>query len=448
MSWPTLAPGLVIAAPASGSGKTTITLGLLRALRDSGLQVGSAKTGPDYIDPMFHAAATGRPCVNLDGWAMRPALLDGLAARAAFAVDLLIVEGVMGLFDGAAQVGALSNGSTADLAERHGWPIVLVIDASAQAQSVAALAKGFRDHRASLTIAGIILNRVGSPRHGRILTEALLSEGFTVFGAVPRDTGLAAPSRHLGLIQPAEHPDLETFIDRAARIIAATVDLTAIRGAAVPGGAGLTRGSSADRRTLAPLGQRIAVARDPAFGFSYDHLLEDWRQAGAEIFAFSPLAGGAPVEDADAIFLPGGYPELHAGGLAANAAFLTGLQRAAAAGKPVYGECGGYMALGQSLVDGDGHGHRMAGLLSLESSFAKRRLSLGYRLARALVPTPFGPVGTPLRGHEFHYATVLSEAGDDPIFAAEDAEGQTVGDLGLARGSVFGSFLHLIDRAT
>jgi len=442
------APGLVIAAPASGSGKTTITLGLLRALRDGGLQVGSAKIGPDYIDPMFHSAATGRPCINLDGWAMRPVLLDGLATRAASNVDLLIVEGVMGLFDGAARVGALSNGSTADLAERQGWPIVLVIDAGGQAQSVAALAKGFRDHRASLAVAGVILNRVGSPRHARILTEALVSEGFAVFGAVPRDTGLAVPSRHLGLIQAAEYPELETFIDRAARIIAANVDLTAIRSVAVPGCAGLTGGSSADRRTLAPLGQRVAVARDPAFGFSYDHLLENWRQDGAEILAFSPLAGEAPVEGADAIFLPGGYPELHAGELAANAVFLGGLQRAAAASKPVYGECGGYMVLGQTLVDGEGHVHRMAGLLALETSFAKRQLSLGYRLAHALIPTPFGPAGTSVRGHEFHYATVLSEAGDDPIFAAEDAEGQTVGDLGLARGSVFGSFLHLIDRAT
>ena len=440
------APGLVIAAPASGSGKTTITLGLLRALRDGGLQVGSAKIGPDFIDPMFHSAATGRPCVNLDGWAMRPVLLDGLVGRAASNVDLLIVEGVMGLFDGAASAGALSNGSTADLAERQGWPIVLVIDAGAQAQSVAALAKGFRDHRASLVVAGVILNRVGSPRHVRILTESLVSEGFAVFGAVPRDTELEVPSRHLGLIQAAEHPALETFIDRAARIIAANVDLTAIRSAAVPGGAGLTGGSSG--RTLPPLGQRVAVARDPAFGFSYDHLLENWRQAGVEILTFSPLAGEAPVDGADAIFLPGGYPELHAGALAANTVFLDSLQRAAAASKPVYGECGGYMVLGQTLVDGGGHGHRMAGLLALETSFAKRQLSLGYRLAHALIPTPFGPAGTSVRGHEFHYATVLSEAGDDPIFAAEDAEGQTVGDLGLARGSVFGSFLHLIDRAT
>jgi cobyrinic acid a,c-diamide synthase len=444
----TVTPGLVIAAPASGSGKTTVTLGLLRALRDDGLQVGSAKIGPDYIDPMFHSAATGKPCVNLDGWAMRPVLLDALAARATSNVDLLIIEGVMGLFDGAARVGALSNGSTADLADRQGWPIVLVIDAGAQAQSVAALAKGFRDHRASLALAGVILNRVGSPRHVRILTEALVSEGFTVFGAVPRDTRLAVPSRHLGLIQAGEHPELETYINRAARIIAANVDLTAIRSAAVPGSAGLTRRSPANRRTLSPLGQRIAIARDPAFGFSYDHLLESWREAGAEIFAFSPLAGEAPVESADAIFLPGGYPELHADALAANAAFLSGLQRAAAANKPVYGECGGYMVLGQTLVDGEGHSHRMAGLLGLETSFTKRRLSLGYRLAHTLIPTPFGPAGTPVRGHEFHYATVLSEAGDDPVFAAKDAEGQTVGDLGLASGSVFGSFLHLIDRAT
>jgi cobyrinic acid a,c-diamide synthase len=439
-----VAPGLVIAAPASGSGKTVVTLGLLRALRDRGVKVSPAKTGPDYIDPSFHATASGRPCLNLDGWAMRPTLLDALAARAARDADLLIVEGVMGLFDGAAAAGATSNGSTADLAERQGWPVVLVIDARAQAQSVAALAKGFRDHRPSLRFAGVILNRVAGERHARLLTKALEVEGITVFGTVPRTSGLDVPSRHLGLVQASEHPDIEAFIDDAARGVAATVDLQLLRRSARPGDIGAVTDAPVP---LPPLGQRIAVARDEAFGFSYPHLLDGWRKAGAEISFFSPLGDQAPSPTADAVFLPGGYPELHAGALAANAMFLTGLRDAAARDLPVYGECGGFMVLGEALIDADGVSHEMAGLLDLETSFAKRGLSLGYRLVRTLTDTPYGSVGTVLRGHEFHYATVAREGANQRVFTAEDAEGKDRGTLGLSRGSVFGSFIHLIDRA-
>jgi cobyrinic acid a,c-diamide synthase len=443
MSKDKAAPGLVIAAPASGSGKTTVTLGLLRALRDAGTRVGSAKSGPDYIDPKFHAAASGRPCVNLDGWAMRPEVLDSLASRAGHDVDFLIIEGVMGLFDGAAAAGATSNGSTADLAERQGWPIVLVVDARAQAQSVAALARGFRDHRPSLVLAGVILNRVGGPRHIQLLSGALEEAGIAVLGAVPRDASLEVPSRHLGLVQAGEHPDLEAFIDGAARIVAKHVDLAALRRAARPG---QRVDAPSQPLSLPPLAQRIAVAQDLAFGFAYPHLLEGWRAAGAEIQFFSPLANQAPTAISDAVFLPGGYPELHAGALAANEGFLDGLRKAAAGGKPVYGECGGYMVLGDALIDAEGRAHRMAGLLGVETSFAKRGLTLGYRLARTRVATPWGPVGTGARGHEFHYAKVVREAGDQPAFTAEDAEGRPLGDFGLARGSVLGSFLHLIDR--
>ena len=444
---PEIAPGLVIAAPASGSGKTTITLGLLRAFRDAGLAVGSAKTGPDYIDPRFHAAASGRPCVNLDGWAMRAGLLDQLAARAAARLDLLIVEGVMGLFDGAARPGAAGNGSTADLAERMGWPVILVIDARAQAQSVAALARGFRDHRAALSLAGVILNRVAGVRHADLMKTALDDAGITVFGAVPRTRGMAVPSRHLGLVQAGEHADLERFIKETADTVAGVLDLPAIRRAAAVQRADAGRLSHAAPRCppLAPLGQRIAVADDAGFGFSYAHVLDGWRAAGAEILSFSPLADAAPAVGADAVYLPGGYPELHAGRLAANATFLAGLRQAAADGKPVFGECGGYMVLGDVLVDGDGRAHEMAGLLGLESSFAAPALSLGYRLVRTLAPTPFGPTGTALRGHEFHYARVRRETGGDPIFEAEDAKGEGTGTHGLRQGSVFGSFLHLID---
>jgi cobyrinic acid a,c-diamide synthase len=438
------APGLIISAPSSGSGKTTITLGLLRAFRNSGIRVASAKVGPDYIDPSFHAAAAGTACVNLDGWAMRPALLDHLAACASMEADLLIVEGVMGLFDGAAVPGATNDGSSAALAARFGWPVVLVIDARAQAQSVAALAQGFRDHRPDLTLAGVILNRVGGERHVRLLSGALDDVGIAVLGAVPREARLAVPSRHLGLVQAAEHPDLEAFIQDAASAAAASIDLQALRRAA--------RAMPTPRRDASvaappPLGQRIAVAQDAAFGFTYPHLLEGWRDAGAEISIFSPLRDEAPARKATAVFLPGGYPELHAGALAANQKFLAGLRSAADRNMTVYGECGGYMVLGEGLTDEEGKRHRMAGLLGVETSFAQRSLSLGYRLARTSAVTRLGPARSPFRGHEFHYATVVREGGDDPLFSIEDSDGNPLGKTGLVRGPVFGSFMHLIDRS-
>lgn len=437
------APGIVVAAPASGSGKTMVTLGLLRALRNSGLRVGSAKIGPDYIDPRFHAAASGAPCVNLDGWAMRPALLDDLAGRASAQADLLIVEGVMGLFDGAAREGATSNGSTAAIAARYGWPILLVVDARAQAQSVAALVRGFRDHQPDITLAGVILNRVGGERHVRLLTSALEEIGVSILGAVPRNPGLEIPSRHLGLVQAGEHPDLEAFIEHAAGVVENAVDLGAVSRAAkaIEGLA-----SGAEPVAMPPPGQCIAVAHDAAFGFVYPHLLDGWRAAGAEISLFSPLADEAPSPNADVVFLPGGYPELHAGVLSANSRFLEGLRRVASQGRGIHGECGGFMVLGEGLMDAEGHSHRMAGLLDVETSFAKRSLSLGYRLAESLAKTPFGAVGARWRGHEFHYATVSRESRDEPLFKVMDAEGQDLGAAGLVRGPVSGSFMHLIDR--
>lgn len=442
-----LAPGLVVAAPASGSGKTTVTLGLLRALRNAGMRVGSAKVGPDYIDPRFHAAASGRPCVNLDGWAMRPALLDSMAAQASADVDLLIVEGVMGLFDGAAADGATGNGSTAEIAARFDWPVVLVVDARAQAQSVAALVRGFRDHRPDLVLAGVILNRVGGDKHVRMLSDALRAIGVCVLGAVARDAGLEVPSRHLGLVQAGEHPDLESFMEHAARIVGGAVDLEGIACVARSTAyTGALLEMSPDLATP-PLGQRIAVAEDAAFGFTYPHLPRQWRAAGAEVTFFSPLADEAPARDADAVFLPGGYPELHAGTLAGNGQFLDGLRQAAASGRTILGECGGYMVLGESLTDARGGTHRMAGLLGVETSFAERSLSLGYRLAESLGDTPIGAARSRWRGHEFHYATVVHERGGDPLFSVSDAEGNDLGPAGLTRGSVCGSFMHLIDRA-
>ncbi len=433
------APGLILAAPASGCGKTVLTLGLLRHFARSGLAVGSAKVGPDYIDPAFHAAATGRPCVNLDPWAMSPADLAACAAQTA-PTGLILCEGVMGLFDGA----TATTGSTADVAAASGWPVVLILDVRAQAASAAALLSGFVRHRADVAVTGVILNRVGSERHVAVIREACAATVPEVafLGAVPRVDGLVLPERHLGLVQAREHPALPALLDGAADLIAAHVDTAALFRLARPWRTG--KAPAATTAAVPPPGARIALADDAAFAFRYPHVLDAWRRAGAEIRPFSPLANEPPVADADAVYLPGGYPELHAGRLAANAHFLAGLRAAAGRGAAVFGECGGYMVLGEVLVDASGQAHAMAGLLPLATSFESPRLHLGYRQVRTVGDGPLGPAGAGFRGHEFHYATVVREAGAPPLFSCRDAGGRELGATGLVAGRVFGSFVHLI----
>lgn len=439
-------PGLIIAAPASGTGKTTVMLGLLRALRDEGVAVAPFKSGPDYIDPAFHRAACGRASSNLDSWAMDMALLDALVAEGQGA-DLILAEGSMGLFDGVAQRGASGTGATADLARHFGWPVVLVVDVSGQAQSAAATALGFARLDPQLPFAGVILNRVASPRHERLVRGGMAAAGLRVFGALPRRADLVLPERHLGLVQAVEHPDLERVIGDYAAFLREHVDLAALRAAAqarpAPNGRGGRAGGPGG--SLPPPAQRIAIAQDAAFSFLYPHLLAGWRRAGAEILPFSPLADEAPANHADLVWLPGGYPELHAGTIAAAANFLQGL-RAHAETRPVHGECGGYMVLGETLVDKAGGMHRMAGLLGLVTSHARRRMHLGYRQATLHAPVAGMPAGMRLTGHEFHYATIVSQA-DSPLAEVRDAEGERVAETGSVRGRVTGSFFHLIAAA-
>ena len=433
------ASGLIIAAPASGSGKTVMTLALLRRFRDGGARVSSFKVGPDYIDPAYHRAASGRACVNLDGWAMRPATLARLAVAAGEGAELVIGEGVMGLFDGATGGG----GSTADLAALAGWPVVLVVDVRGQAASAAAVVSGFRDFRDDVEIAGVIFNRVGGESHARLLRDAVAPLGVPVLGCVPRDPALALPERHLGLVQAREHDDLDGFLDRAADIVGDKVNISALASLAR---VGRLAASDDPSPPIPPLGQRIAVARDQAFSFAYAGLIEGWRDAGAEIVPFSPLADEAPDADADAVYLPGGYPELHAGRIASNRRFLDGLAAADRRDALIYGECGGYMVLGDGLVDREGARHAMAGLLKLETSFAEPRLHLGYRVAELAGATPFGTI-TRFRGHEFHYATAIGEPADAALFTCRDALGKDLGTMGCRRARTMGSFLHLIDAA-
>lgn len=428
--------GFLIAAPSSGSGKTLVTLGLIRAFARRGMSLVTAKAGPDYIDPAFHAVAGGRSCCNLDPWAMRPELIRDLSH--CDADQMLIVEAMMGLFDGAAD----GTGSAADLAEMLSLPVILVVDCSRQSHSIAALVSGFVRYRESIQVAGVILNRVGSPRHEQMLQSALEAIDVPVVGTVFRDESLAMPSRHLGLVQAGETDEIEGFIDLAADKIELGCDLAFLAGL---GSSSLSRPETTAGR-IKPLGQRIAIAKDQAFSFLYPHLLRGWQAQGTELTFFSPLANEAPSVEADAIFLPGGYPELHGGILANNSRFLNGTIEAAKRQVLIYAECGGYMVLGDGLIDGNGVRHKMAGLLPLTTSFAKRRLHLGYR--RLVAQTDFGMIraGDAFTGHEFHYSTIEEIGTGEPLFHACDAQGADLGLVGQRRGSVVGSYIHLIDR--
>lgn len=435
------APGFIVSAHRSGAGKTTVTLAILSALRRHELTVQAAKVGPDYIDPAFHHAATGRPSFNLDSWAMAPALIDALVQRGGTGADLLVIEGAMGLFDGIPGPPR-QTGASADLAARLGLPVLLIIDVSGQSQSAAALARGFASHDPEVVIGGIVLNRVGSERHLRLVTDAIDTLSIPILGAIPRDADLTLPERHLGLVQAGEHDDLAQRLGHLADIAKRHLDLEAIRRLAVP--PHLSAG--APTIPIAPPGQRIALAQDAAFTFVYPHVVDGWREAGAEITIFSPLADEGPPEPCDACWLPGGYPELHAGRLAAAERFRASLARFAST-RPVHGECGGYMVLGESLVDGDGVSHRMAGLLGHATSFASPKLHLGYREARLLDASPLGEARTRFRGHEFHYAALVDEGGDQPLCELADGEGRRIGASGGRRGSVTGTFFHAIAKA-
>ena len=509
---------VIIAAPGSGSGKTTLTLALLRGLRDAGVAVASAKVGPDYIDPAYHAAASGRSCHNLDTWSMSDRTLAALIADLQRDASAVVVEGVMGLFDGAPD----GRGSAADLSRRTGWPVVLVVDASGMAASVAALVHGFVSYDPGVEVAGVIFNRTGSRRHGELLRRVMRPRGIPVFGCVTRSESLALPDRHLGLVQAREHPDLEGFLARAAGQVSREVDTEALLAAAKParvdadpledaGDAFVATAPDATAASLASvepvedagdafvaavpdvtaaslasveppeevgdafaatapdvtaskpasvappaegyglpvLGRRIAVARDDAFAFCYPWVLDVWRRAGCDIGFFSPLDDEPPAADADAVYLPGGYPELHAARLAAAERFMAALKRCAERGAVVYGECGGYMVLGERLIDGEGVSHRMAGLLPVRTSFESPRLSLGYREVALAGDGVLGREGARFRGHEFHFASVVAQSPAKtprPLFRSFDAESKPLGDAGLQVGSVMGSFVHLMDR--
>lgn len=397
-------PRLLLAAPMSGSGKTTITAGLIAALTARGLTVAPFKCGPDYIDPGYHALAAGRACFNLDAWLTPPDQIAGILARRSAGADLAIIEGVMGLFDGYS--GDDDTGSSAHIARLTSTPVVVVLDARAMARTAAALIAGLRDFDRRLTIAGVILNRVGSPRHARMVQDAVEgSAGVPVLGFLQRDDTLALPERHLGLIPVAEPGRWQAWLNEVRVRIEATIDLERIV-ALARAAPSLDEGAI----TLPPLERVasgkapvIAVARDEAFSFLYEDNLDLLRAAGADTAFFSPLRDTTLPDETAAIYLCGGFPELYAEALSANRALMRAIRAAIDAGTPVYAECGGLMYLTQAITNAEGRTFPMVGALGGRSVMTPR-LTLGYRTARAECDTWLWRKGEMLRGHEFHYS--------------------------------------------
>ncbi|MEI6180310.1 MAG: cobyrinate a,c-diamide synthase [Chloroflexales bacterium] len=399
-------PRLLLAAPMSGSGKTTITVGLIAAFTARGCHVAPFKCGPDYIDPSYHTLAAGHPCTNLDAWLVPEAQIPGLFARHSAGAELALIEGVMGLFDGYA--GDDDTGSSAHIARLTATPVVIVLDVQAMARTAAALVAGLRSFDPRVRVVGVILNRTGGPRHAQMVTRAIEEgTGLPVLGAFSRDATLTLPERHLGLIPTAEPGHWQAWIAEVAARSAAELDLERVFALAqtappLPASAqAVTMPHATTRRTGNPV---IAVARDEAFSFLYEENLALLRAAGATIAFFSPLHDQHLPADTGALYLCGGFPELYAAQLSANVAMHTALRTAAANGLPIYAECGGLMYLTEAIVDAAGVAHPLVGLLPGRSVMTPR-LILGYRTVRANADSWLWRAGEVVRGHEFHYST-------------------------------------------
>jgi len=429
-------PRLVVAGTSSGAGKTTVACGLIGALRRRGLTVQGFKVGPDYIDPSHHALAAGRPGRNLDAFLSGTELIAPLVRHGSAGADIAIIEGVMGLFDGASGRGELA--STAQVAKLLDAPVVLVLDASAMARSAAAMVHGFATFDPDLRVAGILFNKVGSDTHEQLLRDAVADSGLPVLGALRRDPRVVTPERHLGLVPVAEREaQARAALDALAEAIATHADLDAL--VRLAGSAPQTPGpvwSPAGDTPPVAARTRIAIARGPAFSFHYQENLELLTGAGAQLVAFDPLADAALPAGTGALVLAGGFPEIFGEALTANTPLREDIRRFAAAGRPILAECGGLLYLCDEL-----DGHAMCGVLPARASMTGR-LTLGYREAVAATPTPWLAAGTRLRGHEFHYSKVETlDARAAPAWQLTAAGRQR--PEGVARGGIQAGYLHV-----
>ncbi|HLZ69817.1 MAG TPA: cobyrinate a,c-diamide synthase [Dehalococcoidia bacterium] len=436
-----MARTIVVAGVHSGVGKTTVATGLMAAFARRGLRVQGFKVGPDYIDPSYHTAVSGRASRNLDTWMLPHEAVVECFQRASAGADLCVIEGVMGLFDG--RTGGRGAGSTAEVAALLGVPVLLVVDGWKIARSAAAIVHGYRTFDPRVDLAGVVLNRIAGEGHYRAVAPPIEDEaGVPVVGSLGRDARLTLPERYLGLIPVTEGPVAREYFHALAESVARGLDLERVLR--------IAREPRPGRRIAEPLfpsepatrSVRLALARDAAFSFYYEDALDLVRVYGAEIVPFSPLDDEALPPATNAVYLGGGFPELFAARLAANRPMLAALRAAAASGVPIYTECGGYMYAGRSLTDAEGVRHEMLKLLPLDSTMSDSRLTLGYRELRTLRDGPTGPAGARLRGHEFHWSVSEPPADADAVYAAAvDGGGERM--AGGARGSVWGSYMHL-----
>ncbi len=430
-------PRVVIAATQSGSGKTTIVTGILAALRARGLRVQSYKIGPDYIDPGYHELASGCPGHNLDTWLVPPARLREIFARTSEQADIVIIEGVMGLYDG----GRKGVSSTAEIAKLLDAPVLLVIDAKSMGASAAAIALGFQQYDPSVRLAGVILNRLGSPTHETMIADALAKLQIPLYGALRRDEMLRMPERHLGLLPVTENKEAEV-VAKIGAAVAEQVDIAKILELADQAEAFVLSPASA----LQPEAEkkvRIAVAKDEAFSFYYPESLQLLAEHGAELVFFSPLQD-KELPAADGLLLGGGFPEMFAGQLYANESMRASLRKQAAAGMPVHAECGGFMYLMEKLVDFSGKVYPMTGVIPGTAQMNKKLQMVGYVEAELQQDTVLGPRGMRLHGHEFHFSSEQAEQADYPrAFQFTRMRNQAKYPAGYAKNNILGSYLHL-----
>ena len=433
-------PRIVIAATQSGSGKTTIVTGLLAALKEKGLKVQSYKVGPDYIDPGYHEIASGRPGHNLDTWLVTEEKLAEIFARTVDDADIAIIEGVMGLYDG----GKNGISSTASVAKLLDAPVLLVINAKSMGESAAALALGFKQYDPTVNIAGVILNRLGSPTHRQMIEEALERLDIPVFGAVGRNDKMNMPERHLGLLPVQENNSEAEVVAEIGRTVGASVDIEKIIGLAesAPEIELPARNTLPEKRRV-----RIAVARDDAFTFYYPESIYQLEISGAEIIPFSPLHD-REMPEADGLILGGGFPEMFASELYGNESMRASIGEAAKSGMPIYAECGGFMYLMKEMVDFDGNHFPMTGIIPGSVTMNKKLQTVGYVAATMEKDTVLGRKGTVLHGHEFHFSSECAPENINPEEYPRAFTFQRMRKIppylaGYAKDNILGSYLHL-----